>query len=207
TFGWVNPRRCAAASCVSPSRRIARMISITRSDFTLSLSAFGSPRSAKTLSEPRRTSTPAMTSFFMRRISFSPRIHLGNLQAGAYQRHVLVRRLHATPALLLEHMQNEDRCLEPHGIDRPERAAGFVLDDLEDPRSCEAPQNLRRLVSLPLLRAPECVPEEMADRLGHRHQVAIAAAKPDQGLLGRRQFRVGHYTSSGMGRRTRPASQ
>ena len=52
TFGWGMPIFSAAAFCVRFKRRMALMISITRSDLILSLSASGSSKSAKTFLEP-----------------------------------------------------------------------------------------------------------------------------------------------------------
>src|SRR5665647_1479111 len=116
TLGWVRPIHFAAACWVSPRRRMAFLISMTRPVLILSFSASGRPRSAYTLPEPRCTSIPSINFFSILYLLCK---RLGHLLPGVNYVHFLFRRGDAALTLFLETVKNKHRFLELHGVNSP----------------------------------------------------------------------------------------
>src|SRR5437868_3290772 len=122
------PMRRPASSCVRPSLRTARVISITRPDLILSFSASAKPRSANMLPEPVSIPTPLMTRFAMFHLLGQC---LGNLQPGANELQVLLRRGDSALALFLEAVEDKYGFLEFDGVDRSVGPACGILNNFQ----------------------------------------------------------------------------
>src|SRR6185437_3573610 len=149
--------RVAAACWVSPCWRMALRISITSLVLIWSVSASGSSKSAKTLPDPRETSIPSMTRFFMSSLLGQC---LSHFQPGADDVKILFRRGDAMLTLFLETMQDEDRLFELHGIHRSIRAAPVVFDHFKHAGASETREHLRIIMLIASLSQRQRVPEE-----------------------------------------------